>query len=104
VAGVIGFYGAPGIAGPYRDPGPTQLADQLTAPVLALMGGAEEGIPLSEVEAFETALTAAGVARPLMLQVQWPAPASSSTAFSVARSCSTCFASSANLSSDMSGA
>jgi carboxymethylenebutenolidase len=61
LAGAIGFYGAPGSTGPYRDPGPTQLAGGLTAPVLALMGGADEGIPISEVEAFDAALTAAGV-------------------------------------------
>ena len=61
LAGAIGFYGAPGVVGPYRDPGPTQLADQLRAPILALMGGADDGIPPSEVRAFDTALTAAGV-------------------------------------------
>lgn len=61
LAGVIGFYGFPGMGGPYRDAGPTQLAHQMTAPVLALMGGADHGIPPSEVEAFDTALTAAGV-------------------------------------------
>ena len=61
LAGAIGFYGAPGVVGPYRDPGPTQLADRLRAPILALMGGADDGIPPSEVHAFDTALTAAGV-------------------------------------------
>ncbi|GAA2306770.1 hypothetical protein GCM10010149_65730 [Nonomuraea roseoviolacea subsp. roseoviolacea] len=33
-AGVIGFYGVPGIAGPYG-PGPTQQADELSAPTSA---------------------------------------------------------------------
>jgi carboxymethylenebutenolidase len=61
LAGTIGFYGAPGSTGPYQDPGPTQLADRLTAPVLALMGGADDGIPPSEVKAFDAALAAAGV-------------------------------------------
>jgi len=61
LAGAIGFYGAPGMTGPYRDPGPTQLAGRITAPVLALMGGADEGIPPEEVTAFDAALTAAGV-------------------------------------------
>jgi carboxymethylenebutenolidase len=61
LAGAIGFYGALGVVGPYRDPGPTQLADTLRAPILALMGGADEGIPPSEVHAFDTALTTAGV-------------------------------------------
>jgi len=61
LAGTIGFYGALGSTGPYRDPGPAQLADQLTAPVLALMGGADQGIPPAEVAAFDAALTSAGV-------------------------------------------
>ncbi|WP_433255966.1 dienelactone hydrolase family protein [Streptosporangium sp. CA-135522] len=61
LAGVIGFYGAPGIAGPYG-PGPTQHAADLSAPILGLFGGADEGIPASEVAAFDEALTANGVA------------------------------------------
>ncbi|MDP9862033.1 MULTISPECIES: dienelactone hydrolase family protein [Streptosporangium] len=60
LAGVIGFYGHPGIAGPYG-PGPTQHAGDLAAPVLGLFGGADEGIPAGEVTAFDEALTAHGV-------------------------------------------
>ena len=60
MAGVIGFYGVPGIAGPYG-PGPTQHAAELSAPILGLFGGADEGIPVSEVAAFCRALGAAGV-------------------------------------------
>ncbi|MFI6926423.1 dienelactone hydrolase family protein [Nonomuraea spiralis] len=59
-AGVIGFYGAPGIAGPYG-PGPTQHAAELGAPVLGLFGGADEGIPAEQVAEFGAALTEAGV-------------------------------------------
>lgn len=59
-AGVIGFYGAPGIAGPYG-PGPTQHAAELDAPILALFGGADEGIPAGQAEEFGKALTEAGV-------------------------------------------
>lgn len=59
-AGVVGFYGAPGIAGPYG-PGPTQHALDLAAPILALFGGADAGIPETEVTAFDAALSAAGV-------------------------------------------
>jgi carboxymethylenebutenolidase len=60
LAGVIGFYGA---VQPIRDtPGPTQLADTFTAPILALFGGADEGIPPELVAGFDQALTAAGVA------------------------------------------
>src|SRR5262249_29154829 len=72
LAGAVGFYGAPGMTGPYRDPGPTQLADRMTAPVLALMGGADEGIPPSQVEAFDAALTAAGVVHEVVVSPNAP--------------------------------
>jgi carboxymethylenebutenolidase len=60
LAGAIGFYGRPG---PAQDgtPGPAQRAGELGAPILALMGGADEGIPVSDVEAFDKALDEAGV-------------------------------------------
>ena len=60
LAGAIGFYGRPG---PGRDgsAGPTQRAAELKAPILALMGGADEGIPVEDVRAFERALEEAGV-------------------------------------------
>jgi carboxymethylenebutenolidase len=60
LAGAIGFYGRPG---PGRDgsPGPAQRAGELGAPILALMGGADQGIPLSDVSKFEHALADAGV-------------------------------------------
>ena len=60
LAGAIGFYGRPG---PGRDgsPGPTDRAAELDAPILALMGGADPGIPVDDVRAFERALEAAGV-------------------------------------------
>ncbi|GAB2492946.1 dienelactone hydrolase family protein [Streptosporangium sandarakinum] len=60
LAGVVGFYGHPGIAGPYG-PGPAQHAADLSAPVLGLFGGADEGIPESAVKEFGDALTTAGV-------------------------------------------
>jgi carboxymethylenebutenolidase len=60
LAGAIGFYGRPGTG---RDgaPGPTQRADELAAPILALMGGDDPGIPAEDVGEFEQALDAAGV-------------------------------------------
>lgn len=59
LAGAIGLYGFPD---PVRDaPGPTQLAGELAAPILAMFGGADEGIPPATVAAFDDALTAAGV-------------------------------------------
>ena len=60
LAGAIGFYGRPG---PARDgkPGPTARAEELDAPILALMGGADDGIPQEDVDAFESSLADAGV-------------------------------------------
>ena len=60
LAGAIGFYGRPAI-GRDGSPGPTQRAGELEAPILALMGGADEGIPISVVKEFEQALEDAGV-------------------------------------------
>jgi carboxymethylenebutenolidase len=60
LAGAIGFYGGPG---PFRDgsPGPIQRASEIAAPILALMGGDDPGIPADEIAAFDEALNAAGV-------------------------------------------
>lgn len=62
VAGVIGFYGAPGRA---EEGGSSPVAEaragQLRAPVLALYGGADEKIGPEERHAFAEALTAAGI-------------------------------------------
>jgi carboxymethylenebutenolidase len=62
LAGVIGFYGWP--VGPSRNgtPAPADVAATFTSPVLAIFGGADDGIPASAVEAFDTALVEAGVA------------------------------------------
>jgi len=59
LSGVVGFYGFPDPIG--EAPGPRQLAGDLAAPILALWGGADEGIPPELVAAFDAALTAAGV-------------------------------------------
>jgi carboxymethylenebutenolidase len=60
LAGVIGFYGRPG---PGRDGsrGPTERAEDIAAPILGLMGGDDPGIPLEDVDAFDTALDSSGV-------------------------------------------
>lgn len=60
LAGAIGFYGRPG-PGQDGSPGPAQRAGELGAPILGLMGGADEGIPVDEVRAFEQALVDAVV-------------------------------------------
>ncbi|MFC4037274.1 dienelactone hydrolase family protein [Dactylosporangium siamense] len=59
LAGAIGLYGMPGAL--LGRPGPTQRAAELTAPILAMFGGADEGIGAGEVDAFDAALTAHGV-------------------------------------------
>jgi len=60
LAGAIGFYGRPG---PTRDgaPGPVERAREMACPILALMGGADQGIPLEQVEQLRRALAEAGV-------------------------------------------
>jgi carboxymethylenebutenolidase len=64
-AGAIGFYGRPG-PGTDGSPGPAQRASEISAPILGLMGGADEGIPASDVAAFDDALPAAGVEHELV--------------------------------------
>ena len=62
IAGVIGFYGRPRNFALGSDPiDPIDVVDRIKAPLLALMGGDDPGIPRDDVDAFEAALTAAGV-------------------------------------------
>jgi carboxymethylenebutenolidase len=65
LAGAVGFYGRPG-AGRDGSPGPAQRAEELSAPILGLMGGADEAITSDDVAAFEQALTDAGVEHELV--------------------------------------
>lgn len=60
LSGVIGFYGRPG-AGRDGAPGPAQRANEMTCPVLALMGGADPSIGPEQVQELRDALTNAGV-------------------------------------------
>ena len=60
LAGAIGFYGRPG-PGNDGTPGPTQRAGEMTAPILALQGGDDPGIPVEDSQVFDDALTAGGV-------------------------------------------
>jgi carboxymethylenebutenolidase len=61
LAGVVGMYGWP--VGPSRNgtPAPADVAATFEAPVLAVFGGADQGIGPEAVEAFEAALRAAGI-------------------------------------------
>jgi len=63
-AGVIGFYGWPlGLARWPDRPRPIDAVPGFRCPVLAIYGGADPGIPESAIQAFDRALTAAGVPR-----------------------------------------
>jgi carboxymethylenebutenolidase len=59
--GAIGFYGRPGPSFVDNSPGPIDRVNEIEAPILALMGGADEGIPQDQVQAWDKALTDAGV-------------------------------------------
>jgi carboxymethylenebutenolidase len=65
LSAAIGFYGRPGFT---RDgvPGPKQRVAEIEAPILGLMGGADQAIAADEVEAFDRALDAAGVEHELV--------------------------------------
>jgi carboxymethylenebutenolidase len=65
LAGAVGFYGRPGV-GADGSPGAAQRAGELAAPILGLMGGADEAISAADVAEFEAALTAAGVEHELI--------------------------------------
>jgi carboxymethylenebutenolidase len=60
LAGAVGFYGRPG-EDRERNPGPTQRAGELEAPILALQAGADQNISAEDNAAFERALDGAGV-------------------------------------------
>ena len=60
LAGAIGFYGWP--VGSRGDiPAPADSTGLMTAPVLAIFGGADRGIPPEAVETFGDALAATGI-------------------------------------------
>jgi carboxymethylenebutenolidase len=61
LAGAIGFYGRPAAGRPSDTPGAIERAAEMTAPILALQGGDDPGIPVEESQAFDEALGAAGV-------------------------------------------
>jgi carboxymethylenebutenolidase len=66
LAGAVGFYGRPGVS---QDgaPGPAQLAAQIESPILALQAGADQNITADQNEAFEQALSDAGVEHELVV-------------------------------------
>ena len=66
LAGAVGFYGRPGEASD-GTPGPAQVAERIEAPILALQAGADRNILREHNEAFEQALSAAGVEHELVV-------------------------------------
>ena len=67
LAGAIGFYGRPGEGRPSGTPGPIQRAAEIAAPILALQGGDDPGIPVEDSRAFDEALDAAGVGHDVVI-------------------------------------
>jgi carboxymethylenebutenolidase len=67
LSGAIGFYGWP--VGPRRDdsPAPIDVAPSMTAPVLGIFGGDDQGIPSEQVSAFRSALEKADVDHRIMV-------------------------------------
>ena len=61
LSGVIGFYGWPTGSSGSGAPAPADVADQIDAPVLALYGGADQGITAEVRDTFDGALDGAGV-------------------------------------------
>jgi len=66
LTGSIGFYGRPG-PGNDGSPGPTQWAAEFACPILGLMGGDDQGIPVEVVDAFDGALDEAGIEHELVV-------------------------------------
>lgn len=62
LSGVIGFYGRLSTREGEEGTAPKDRAARMRAPVLGLFGGADAGIPASEVDEFDRALKVAGVA------------------------------------------
>jgi carboxymethylenebutenolidase len=68
LAGAIGFYG-----NPKRPPlGPIERVGEFAAPVLALMGGDDPGIPTEVVEEFAEALQTAGIEHEVVIYPDAP--------------------------------
>jgi carboxymethylenebutenolidase len=66
LSGVVGFYG--GLSGErWKIRGPLARAAELRGPLLGLFGGADQGIPVEQVEQFEHRLEEAGVEKDIVV-------------------------------------
>jgi carboxymethylenebutenolidase len=63
LAGVVGFYGRLGTREGEDETPPKGRVSRMRAPVLGLFGGADPGIPKTEIDEFDRALKDAGVKR-----------------------------------------
>ena len=61
LAGIIGFYGWPTGSSGSGSPAPADVAGEIDAPILAIYGGADQGISEEVRTTFDDALAAAGV-------------------------------------------
>ncbi len=61
LSGAIGFYGSPVGARANGTPIPVEVVDEMECPVLGLFGGADGSIPQPDIDAFDVALSGAGV-------------------------------------------
>jgi carboxymethylenebutenolidase len=66
LAGVIGLYGSPR-ARQEGQQGPIDRIKDFECPVLGLFGGADQGIPVESVQAFDTALGQAGIQHEIVI-------------------------------------
>jgi carboxymethylenebutenolidase len=67
-AGVVAFYGWPlGLRRWPDRPKPIDAVDRFACPVLSIFGGADEGIPQSDIDAFDAACRRAGVKHDLIV-------------------------------------
>jgi len=60
LSGAIGFYGGPTRPGRDGSPSVVQRVPEFTAPILGLMGGADQGITAENIDEYRAALKAAG--------------------------------------------
>ncbi len=70
LTGVIGLYGSTEAI--LDAPGPTQVANRMSGPVLGIFGGADAYIPATAVEGFGKALQAAGVNHEIVVYPEAP--------------------------------
>lgn len=66
LAGVVAFYGPPVKRDDNDSDAPIAKLDRMTAPILGLYGGADQGIPAAAIEEFDRALATKGLAHHLV--------------------------------------